>query len=545
MVNRLFLLLIMMLPASNAVAAVLTAQVDRTELMQDEHLVLTISLNNSDVRLRAEGVDPNVDLSVLTPHFHVGTPRASNRYNINRGRGRSTSEIQVELFPKDVGTATIPSFRVAGLETKPITVSVSPLQDAPLAFSEAGVNQSEPWLGQETIFYLDVFHRVDLESAKLGGELETEPLALELFEYRRLPVTERTEQRHGFTYHVSRSAWSLFPHAAGTLTAYLPDVWIVTAQSRKLRLPHQRIAVDVRALPSHVPPGTPVGRIHVRISGLTTTVAKGENQVRETTIRGHVASSALPGTLPWPGTGGIAVYQAAPRFDASVGADGVENIVRFQTSAVSSNAGTVDLPALTLNYWDPDMGSLERADVEVPPWQVTAPTATAAPSAPEFAAPAAPASTNIVWPAAAGLLAVLWLGTVAVLLRQRRGKPAMPAPSAETNAGTTQTTRHSRPLEARLLAALQSRSLEEGLSTWQQRHGSDHQLCRVVRDVQQHYYGKTPTADMGILQAEVDRTCERICARPAPHAIDNTWVPENFTPATPSSWPSPPMGEKG
>jgi 23S rRNA A1618 N6-methylase RlmF len=51
---------------SYAWATTFTATVDRAQLSQEEHIILTLSLMNSDIRLRAEGANPNIDLSVLT-----------------------------------------------------------------------------------------------------------------------------------------------------------------------------------------------------------------------------------------------------------------------------------------------------------------------------------------------------------------------------------------------------------------------------------------------------------------------------------------------
>ena len=64
----------------------------------DEYVLLTLSLVNSDTRLRAAGISPNIDLTLLTRDFELGVPREDHRFNILRDRGRSTSELKVELF---------------------------------------------------------------------------------------------------------------------------------------------------------------------------------------------------------------------------------------------------------------------------------------------------------------------------------------------------------------------------------------------------------------------------------------------------------------
>ncbi|NOY72749.1 MAG: protein BatD, partial [Gammaproteobacteria bacterium] len=187
-------LVLLFLFTASSLAAEFTAEVDRSELNADEHLTLTLSLNNSDTRLRAQGVSPNIDLSVLTSDFDLGTPEVKNRYNIYRNRGRSTSSLSISLFPKETGNFTIPAFHLDGLTTATLPIKVQAPSDAPLAFTQATVNQQKIWVGQQLVIHLDLFTRIPLESAKLGGALETEPTPLELIEHIRLPRTERTEK---------------------------------------------------------------------------------------------------------------------------------------------------------------------------------------------------------------------------------------------------------------------------------------------------------------------------------------------------------------
>jgi hypothetical protein len=162
--------LLALLIFASARAAELTAAVDRKEVMLDEHVVLSLSLINSDTRLRAEGISPNVDLSVLAKDFDIGTPHVENRYNIYRGRGRSTSELKVDLFPRRDGRLTIPAFSVDGLSTAPIVVAARKLPPGalPEIFSKAGVSAASVWQREQLVAWLDVYHRVPLKTASVG-----------------------------------------------------------------------------------------------------------------------------------------------------------------------------------------------------------------------------------------------------------------------------------------------------------------------------------------------------------------------------------------
>ena len=146
MVKRLIIILSLQLFSIATVAAEsFEASVNKKELLLDEHVVLTLKLINSETRLRAEGVSPNIDLTLLTNDFELGIPKATNRYNNFRNQGRSTSTVTVELFPKNHGSFVIPSFTVDDLKTTPITLKVHnvPKDKNPEVFSRSGVINSK------------------------------------------------------------------------------------------------------------------------------------------------------------------------------------------------------------------------------------------------------------------------------------------------------------------------------------------------------------------------------------------------------------------
>ena len=279
MVNRFSVLCCLFcLLLNTSQAADFIASVDRKELTIDEKLVLTLALFSSDTRLRAQGMNPNIDVTLLADSFDIGTPRNKTNYNIFRTQGRATSSLEIELFPKTTGNLTIPSFNVDGLTTQAISIKVLPSEygNAPLAFSRSGVNQDSVWQGQQLVIFHDTYYRVELESAKLGGNIELEPQHLELFEHYRLPASERTEQHQGFTYKVLRNSWSLFPSNSGELTINLPDTWLVTADKKQLRLPHTSLNVEVKTLPSPVDTTALIGEAKISAEPITQSTHSGE-----------------------------------------------------------------------------------------------------------------------------------------------------------------------------------------------------------------------------------------------------------------------------
>ncbi|HHM04616.1 MAG TPA: hypothetical protein ENJ19_02590, partial [Gammaproteobacteria bacterium] len=520
-------------------AAEFSAKVDRHSLALGEHATLTLTLHNSDTRLRAQGIDPNVDLSVLTRDFDVGVPKAQHRFNIYRGRGRSSSEIIVDLFPRRSGILTIPPFTVDGLSTAPITirtVDASP-EKLPELFNRSGVSQRQPYQRQQIVVWLDVYRRIELKSASLGEYLDAEPVQVELQEHRELPQSVRSETYRGAEYQVTRKAWAVYPRDAGELTFHLPDVWAETLDGRRLRLPHLSETVTVRPLPAAVTADIVVGKPEIEIIAPRTRGGAGESYSWTVTVRGPIERYALPDTLPLPPVpAGLKLYADRGRRQVEVSADGVTTSMTYTFSALPQHGGEFRLPAVRIPYFDTARGRVDVATALTPVLTVSGEIpAVAAPPADSGNGPRPATQRNSGWwPYTTALFAALWLGTLLLLLRWGLGRPPQtPRRTGCARRGTRTTTAGPMavdPLQQMLLDAFGSRTLEQGLSAWERRHGRDSSVHATVTAVQRLRYGGISKTEDGTLTQAVARAAETIrrqdrgaTGRPDP------WRPESFT----------------
>lgn len=517
-------------------AAELRATVDRRSLGMDEHVVLTLTLSNSDTRLRAQGVDPNIDLSVLTGDFHVGSPRDSHRYNLYRGQGRSTSELTVELFPKRTGTLTIPAFHVDGLSTAPLPLTVqaaSSPDTAPLAFARATVNKSEVWQNEQLIAVLDVYTRVELETAQLGGEVITEPQPLDALEHRRLAVATRSDQHAGFEYQVMRTAWAIFPTQAGDMAIHFPEVWIAAKDGTKLRLPGEQLSTTVVPLPADVPLGTLVGDVQLSLSPTRTGQVTHDLYAWELTLRASSLFNLLPSTLEIRPVPGLQLYVDRPQRATEETSTGLVHVARYTVSAIPLTADSYRLPDVQVTYFDSASGQLQIAAVTGPTFDVK-PNTTMSPSSTPSSLAHAESMTSthdtipaFPWIVATACLFILWLITLLfwhkARSRIRRATPAV----TELRRGNP-----SRPLEAELLNAFLAPSLAIGLREFEIRHGTNELLRRTVERVQRLYYGPgefAPSEELCTAVQHVAQMLRTLDGSGAPSP--NLWLPENFTPA--------------
>ncbi|MDX1251474.1 MAG: BatD family protein [Gammaproteobacteria bacterium] len=534
---RLFLLVCLVL-SGNAFAASLTATVDRQETTIDQPIVFTLSLINSDTRLRAEGIAPNVDLRVLSRDFDLGTPRADNRFRLSPDGGRSISSISVELFPKRPGRYIIPSFRVTGLRSEPITLQIHPAADGitPEVFVRSGLNKSTAWTREQVVAWLDVFHRVDLGAASLGGDLTAAPLRIELMEYRKLPPAERKEQIAGITYNVQRIAWTIFPAQDGALTLRLPDVWAVTAGGRRLRLPGARHPLRIKPLPPGIAQDVLVGKPEISQTRLVALPDTRSLTSWAITVRAPSSITALPGTLPGiAAPTGIELHQDSARTHLDESADGVIANATYTLSVTPHAAGQFQMPAVRLPYFDPQRGAMDIAESPGQTLTVKSGPSLATPraAAPPAASGASGASTRQTtavppWQITTALLAILLsLSMLALWQRARRKvKPSRQTRQAKTMAKP----QPGHPLQIMLLEALGSRSLEEGLNAWEARFGVDQEVRDTVRAVQQLYYGEKK-GDEETLLPQVQTVAAKIRASASSRkTVMDKWSPQAFTP---------------
>lgn len=531
--SRFILPLLLAVLAVPVHAADFFAEVDRTELYANEHAMLTLSLSGSDTRLRAEGVSPNVDLTVLDSDFEFGNPRAEFRFNTARARGRATSSVTVELFPRRAGNLRIPAFTVDGLSTEPITLRVLPLPvDArPEVFVRSGVARDRLHVGEQTLLWLDLYHRVDLTGARLGGPLESHPRELEA---HALPATERSERVGGIDYRVTRTAWAVSPLRAGELILTLPEVRTETRQGRQWRLPFSEQRIEVIPLPAGMTDPL-IGRPELRVT-LPDTLRAGEPAAWEIMLRSRSALNRLPATAPLVDpVAGLRSYMDPPERRIEVEDGDVVSVAVYRGHLLAETAGAMLSPALKQAYYEPADALLSAVEVAGRPLRAEPPVRSEdearllTPSAevPERIADSAHEDRAVPWRTVALVLAAAWLTTLVAWYRvsRRRGTPR------ESRSGRDDPSR-------RLLTMLGgARTLEEGLDGWEQRHGSDEAVRRAIRKVQRLRYRPgelAATEREAALREAIDAALALLSARAeqAPRhpreAPDDPWSPQAF-----------------
>ena len=515
-------------------AATLETHVDKKELIINEHITLTIALINSDTRLRAQGVDPNIDLTVLTKDFELGIPRASNRYSPFRNRGRSSSEIVVTLFPKASGQFTIPAFTVDGESSQPLSINVHQISaaSAPEVFTQNGILKSALWLREQTIVYLDLYHRVELKSAKLGGALESKPkLQIQL---SQLPQSDRTEEHNGISYNVTRTSWAVAPAINKTIQLYLPDVWVETSAGEQLRFPFKDITIDTIPLPEHVPPLTFIGKPKLSQSIVDNAIPQHQSFQLQITLQATTNVINLPPTPPalqFPE--GLKVYSESGPREIIEGSNNGSTTITYRYFIMPLIAGEYRLPDLTVPYFDPERSELSHVTLRGQSFSVTPATipVTQAPLITEITSPTSfdneTADSALPWKLATLLVLLAWLVTALIGWRQRQNNQPTHQKKIQPTPANEDTT---HPLQLPLLAAFSTRTLDQGLQQWERQHGVDNEMRTTIHQIQRYCYGQQKNKINSVqLQQKIDDLVQTIKQKPTINNQQDNWRPEAFT----------------
>lgn len=528
---RLQLALIVLLAnlASGAQAAQLIAKLDRTRAALGEPVVLTLSLFDSDLRLRAGGTQPTVDLSALKKSFDFGTPQTINRIQA----GRAIAELRVELLAKRPGRLAIPPLVVGNHRTSALVIDITPPPGgaAPLVFSRAGADKTRGWAGEQIVVWLDFYRRVGVANVARGNVLDATPTAPELMGMRELPHAIRSETIAGTSYEVVRLAWTLFPKEATTHTVYLPDLWVETRDGKRIRLPRRAVNIDIRALPAGVPRNVIVGVPEVTQQPPDKTLEVNSLTSWSVKVRAPVEMSSLPDTLALRGPAKARLFMDRALRTVEDTPSGSHASADYVLAVTPLAPGVHMLPSIRIPYFDTARGAVGEITLPAITLNATAPpishTPSAAPrrshahageSSPEPAQP-------LLWVASLALAGVAAYGVVAKM--RRRTRVTRP-PARQTSAPYVASPHH--PLQKKLLRSLAASTLEEGLARWENVHGMDETVRAAVRQVQRMRYAASDTdgaALRRLVNAAVDKIEKPVASALPPRG--DPWLPENFT----------------
>ena len=192
-------------------AANVRAWLDRNQMQLGETVTLNVQVEG-DARVQ----EP--DFSALAGDFGMTGTQSSTSVNIVNGKTSSSVLWAVGLSPKHAGTFTIPALSVAGQQTQPLTLVVSPpsanaTQPGGDVFVEAHAEPPSPYVQQQVLLTVKLYFAVNLTDGNLDDPKAQGAVVRKLGQDSRYGA-----QIGNRSYNVVERHYALTPENNGTLT---------------------------------------------------------------------------------------------------------------------------------------------------------------------------------------------------------------------------------------------------------------------------------------------------------------------------------------
>ncbi|MBR9792932.1 MAG: protein BatD [Gammaproteobacteria bacterium] len=206
-----FIGLLLLTFAVHADVTSVTATVDKNPVMLDEAITLTVTAEGDAER-------EAFDSSVLLSDFVVGRTSVSSQTSIINFDTRRTTTWSTTLFPRKVGTFTIPAFTIEGQKSSPVEVRVIPVQQGDNApardyYVSTEVNNDSVYLQQQLRYTVKLYLSSQIERGSLQAP------ELENAQIQQLGDDKQyTELVNGRRYQVVERNFAVLPQQSGTFT---------------------------------------------------------------------------------------------------------------------------------------------------------------------------------------------------------------------------------------------------------------------------------------------------------------------------------------
>ncbi len=360
-----------------------SARVDKTRMTLEDTLTLQVV---------SQGGKADVDLSALTD-FRVVSSGTSTSMSYTNGVSEYKVTYQYSLIPLKKGDLVIPGLTVShkGKTVKTDSIRIK-VMDTPVAetgdakfFAKALVSRQDPVKGQQILYTFQLFQAERFSRA-----------SLETPGFEGFSVTEIKDRKNyervinGRAYVVTEIRYLLTPEQPGDVTIgpgvvtaqvvvksgadpfdsmfndrFFNRSFFSTGQTKTIRIASNPVTVTVRGLPAYTGKGTfsgLVGRFTLDAGLDKHSLDKGGSATLTVTIQGtgNIMDAGFPefdldDTL-------FKVYEDAPVEEIVPGDQGMTGKKVFKRALVPLKAGKMNIPALSLVYFDVDQNRYTKLD---------------------------------------------------------------------------------------------------------------------------------------------------------------------------------------
>lgn len=308
-----------------------------------------------NARVIASGTNENlsnINLSPLEEDFGVIVKEYSS--------AASQQELQIELYPRRTGNIKVPELSFSSMSSKSKYIEVLPARNAsgPIDF-EYQLSSAQVWQRQQVrvnikVTTQDKFARIEALSMP-GTTSDT----------RHIPASKQVVNNTSLL----ETGWVIFPWQAGQQIISLPAVLyhLQGRVERRFYLPHLRL--NVKPLPSYIPPLMPVGKVYVDSSiDSRTPLRTGETynwklRLSSPVLLAHFLPPVLRQISP---DDNINYLPAQSERQELISPHESQAEVLHTIPFQSLVTGPVKFPALRIQYFDPVQGRIAVAEFNPP-----------------------------------------------------------------------------------------------------------------------------------------------------------------------------------
>jgi hypothetical protein len=451
-------------------SAALRAYVDRNPVAGDESFTLTLESGGD--------LDGSPDLSPLRRDFDVEGQARSSSISIINGSMSRTSQWQIQMMAKHSGRLTIPPISVGGERSPSLILTVTPAGQPSAStaggdlFLEVDVEPHAVYVQQQIIYTVRLFSAVALANGSSlsgpspsGGDAVVEKLGKD----KNYQVI-----RNGMRYDVTERRYAVYPQKSGDLDIpplvfegdivqsgggglFAFDPFNQSVRHKRLRSRAEHVTVKPIPAAFHGSQWLPARSLQLEEAWTPDPpqFKVGQAVTRTVAIMADgLTASQLP-VLASVAVKGLKQYPDQPSLKDTQSNDGVTGLRTQKIAYIPTQAGTINLPAVAIPWWNTGSDRMEVARLPARTFTVlpvpggtaaaspppvpalsaampqTAPAATAQAAQPP---PPQPQPASDRWPWIALALGCAWLATLAAWWRHARrtsDRAAPPVTAAE------------------------------------------------------------------------------------------------------------------
>lgn len=431
----LLTMLVTLLPLQ-AIAAQAEATVSKNVVAVNQVFRLSISVDTA--------INPDsVDFSVLSPNFAYGQPNASSSTSFINGAMSRNTTWTLAVAAKNVGTATIPAFKIGSSQTTPITITVlkgsqtnNSATDQANVRVTAEIDKNILYVGESINYRVKIFIGEQLSQASLSAPSGDGLIVSQVGQDAQHNIVQ-----NGRRYLVITRNYQLTAEKAGKIiiqgskfngSAIRGANGFNSGITVPVNEDARNITINIKPKPTaYKGLWLPTSDLQLQqtwqpqVSNLNDVTTKvGEPITRTITLRiKDVAQSNMPNVnLTYPDT--VRIYNEKPEYRTENG----YSVMTLKQVIIPRQTGKVTLPPLTINWWNTTTEKQQRSKIKGLTLNVIAdPTANNQFSSPAIITPPAATIHSAktitaagIWPWTTLIFALLWLITLVLLIKKRQ-----------------------------------------------------------------------------------------------------------------------------